>query len=77
MKPRMVERTTTAMVQTMVFFSTRLKAGLFSTLVKFSRPLKPLILPARLTSLRESWNTLTMGVTMKMAIRMMLGAIQM
>ena len=76
MKPRTVEITTTAMVQTRVFFSTRPKAGLFSTLTKFPMPLKPLILPARLTSLKESWKTLKIGVTIKMAIRIILGAIQ-
>ena len=37
MKPSTVEITTTAMVQTMVFFRTRAKAGLLRTLEKFSK----------------------------------------
>ena len=77
MKPRRVEMTTTATVQRMVFFSTRENAGSFMILVKFSKLLKPFSLPARVTLFMDSWNTLMMGVTIKMAIRMMLGAIQM
>ena len=76
MKPSTVEMTTTAMVQTTVFFSTRAKAGLLRTFVKFSKLLNPFIWPARVTRLMDSWKTLMMGVTIKMAIRIMLGAIQ-
>ena len=76
MKPSTVEITTTAMVQTMVFFSTRVKVGLFRTFVKFSKLLKPRSWPVRLTLFRDRWNTERMGARMKTAIRMTLGAIQ-
>ena len=65
------------MVQTMVFFSTRENAGSLTTLVKFWKLLKPWILPVRLTLLDAIRNTERMGVMMKTAIRMTLGAIQM
>ena len=38
--------------------------------------MKPLSCPVRLTLLAAIWNTFRMGVTIKMAIRMTLGAIQ-
>ena len=76
MKPSTVERTTTATVHTRVFFRTRLNEGLLMTFEKFSRPLKPLILPARLTSLIAIRNTDRMGTRMKTAMRITLGAIQ-
>ena len=50
-KPKMVDSTTTATVQTRVFFSTRLKAEPLITFVKLAMPLNPLIFPALLTSL--------------------------
>ena len=61
----------------MVFFSTTAKDGSLMTAVKFSKLLKPFSLPALVTLFTDSWNTLKMGVTIKMAMRMMLGAIQM
>ena len=75
-KPSTVERTTTATVHTRVFFKTRLKEGLLMTFTKFSMPLKPLIFPARLTSLMAIWNTDRMGIRIKTAIKITLGAIQ-
>ena len=59
----------------MVFFSTMAKAGLLTTLIKLPMPLKPLILPALLTSLMDIWNTEMMGMRIKIPIRMMLGRI--
>ena len=76
-KPSTVDSTTTAMVHTRVFCSTRPKAEPLTTLMKLPRPLKPLILPALLTSLRDIWNTDRMGTRIKMPIRITLGAIQM
>ena len=64
------------MVHTRVFFRTKLKEGLLMTFTKFSMPLKPLILPARLTSLIAIRNTDRMGIRMKTAIKITLGAIQ-
>ena len=76
MKPRMVDSATTATVQTRVFFSTMPKALLLRTFAKLAAPLKPLISPALLTSLRAIRNTNTMGTRMKTDIRIKLGAIQ-
>ena len=77
MKPRMVDSTTTAMVHTRVFFRTKEKAGALTTLMKFSKLLKPLSAPVLVTLFRAIRNTVTMGIRMKTAIRMTLGAIQM
>ena len=74
-KPSTVEITTTAMVHTRVFFSTRAKVGFLSTVVKFSKLLNPFRIPARVTLFAEIWNTRRMGVTIKIAIRITLGAI--
>ena len=56
-KPKSVDRPTTATVQMTVFFSTSPKAAPFRTLVKLARPAKPLIKPALLTSLTDILNT--------------------
>ena len=74
--PSRVDSTTTATVQTMVFFRTSLKAELCITLVKLAKPEKPLMIPALLTSLSDIRKTKTMGIRIKTAIRIMLGRIQ-
>jgi len=75
MKPRTVDRTTTAMVQTTVFFSTRENLVLLRTLAKLSKPAKPFTRPALVTWLKAIRKTKPMGMMMKMVIRMMLGRI--
>ena len=71
-----MDSTTTATVHTRVFCSTSPKEELFSTLVKLAMPLNPFIMPALLTSLIAIRKTNTMGVRIKIAIKITLGAIQ-
>ena len=76
MKPRTVDRPTTRMVQTMVFFSTMPNLAPLSTFTKLSNPQKPLIRPALVTWLKAIRKTNPMGTIMNIAIRMILGRIQ-
>ena len=77
MKPRTVDRTTTITVQTTVLVRTIPNLSLFRTFSKLAKPLKPLIRPVLVTWLNAMRKTVVMGTMMKIAIRMMLGAIQM
>ena len=75
-KPSTVDRTTTRTVQTTVFFSTMVNLLLPRTLLKLSKPAKPLIRPAFVTWLKAMRNTNPMGTMMKIAMRITLGKIQ-
>ena len=75
MKPSSVEITTTAIVQTTVFFSTMENFAPLRTFSKFLKPMKPLTRPALVTWLKAIRKTNPMGMMMKTNIRMMLGRI--